>query len=97
MGLDDGIWALRLGFRPGSLDLGLEAEILALRLKFETGGWVWVSRLGFGPQGCFFGQKVKKVKKEEKFPLYESIGHRPLRGRCPKSNMKSLLDWSQQQ
>ena len=25
-------------------------------------------------------------KEEEKTPLCESIGHRPLRGRCPKRN-----------
>ena len=30
-------------------------------------------------------KKEKKEKKEEKIPhIYESIGHRPLRGRCPK-------------
>ena len=26
----------------------------------------------------------KEKEKKEKIPLYESIGHRPLRGRCPK-------------
>ena len=30
------------------------------------------------------GTKKKEKEKEEKFPLCESIGHRPLRGRCPK-------------
>ena len=29
-------------------------------------------------------EKEKEEKKEEKFALCESIGHRPLRGRCPK-------------
>ena len=29
-------------------------------------------------------KKKKEKKEEEKFLLCESIGHRPLRGRCPK-------------
>ena len=28
-------------------------------------------------------EKEKEEKEEEKIPLCESIGHRPLRGRCP--------------
>ena len=39
-------------------------------------------KLGLGPRGG--GTKEKKKEEEEKFPLCESIGHRPLRGRCPK-------------
>ena len=30
-------------------------------------------------------EKKEEKEKEEKFVLCESIGHRPLRGRCPKS------------
>ena len=49
--------------------MGLQAEI-----------WAW--RLGGG--GGTKEEKEKK-KKEEKIPhMCESIGHRPLRGRCPK-------------
>ena len=29
----------------------------------------------------------KKEKKKEKIPLCESIGHQPLRGRCPKGDL----------
>ena len=31
------------------------------------------------------GVTEKEEKEEEKIPLCESIGHRPLRGRCPKT------------
>ena len=34
------------------------------------------------------GAEEEEEKKEEKIPhMCESIGHRPLRGRCPKSNI----------
>ena len=36
------------------------------------------------------GTKEKKEEKEEKFALCESIGHRPLRGRCPKTETRRL-------
>ena len=29
-------------------------------------------------------EEEEEEKEEEKIPLCESIGHRPLRGRCPK-------------
>ena len=48
--------------------MGLEAGIWAIRLK--AGGRT--------------EKEEKKEKEEEKFPLCESIGHRPLWGRCPK-------------
>ena len=44
-------------------------------------------RLDFGLQGWLRGwteKKEEEKKKEENFLLCESIGHRPLRGRCPK-------------
>ena len=65
-----------------------------MRLEFGPWGWdldpevgIWASRLGFGPRG--FGKGFTKEKeekeKEEKIPhICESLGHRPLRGRCPK-------------
>ena len=34
------------------------------------------------------GTKKKEKKEKEKFLLCESIGHRPLRGRCPKRKKK---------
>ena len=64
---------LRLGFGPRGWDLSLEARIWALRLEF-------------GPQDLdmsFKGGGRTEEEKEEKFALFESIGHRPLRGRCP--------------
>ena len=63
-----GIWASRLGFGPRGWDIGLQAEI-------------WARRLGEGGTK----EEEKKKKEEEKIPhMCESIGHRPLRGRCPK-------------
>ena len=36
------------------------------------------------------GWTEKKEEEKEKFPLCESIGHRPLRGRCPKGMIMGL-------
>ena len=73
LGLWVGIWALRVGFGPQDWDLGLEAGIWASRLRYRPGGW------GKG------GTKKEKKEEKEKIPhVCESIGHRPLRGRCPK-------------
>ena len=48
-------------------DLDLETRIWALRLGFEGGT-----------------EEEKEEKEKEKIPhMCESIGHRPLRGRCP--------------
>ena len=58
--------------------MGLEAEI-----------WAW--RLG-GGGGT---EEEEKEKKEEKIPqMCESIGHRSLRGRCPK-RVKVTDGWSE--
>ena len=35
-------------------------------------------------------EKEEKKKKEENFLLCESIGHRPLRGRCPKTGVEAV-------
>ena len=69
MGFKTGIWASRLEFWPRGWDKGLQAEI-----------WAWT--LGEG------GTKEKEEEEKEKGKtphMCESIGHRPLRGRCPKS------------
>ena len=51
--------------------MGLEAGIWASRLGFEGGGME--------------EEEEKEKKEKEKIPhMCESIGHRPLRGRCPK-------------
>ena len=51
-------------------------------MSVETG--IWASGLGFEGGGTE-KEKKKKEKEEEKIPhMCESIGHRPLRGRCPK-------------
>ena len=72
MGLEDGVWASRLGFGPQDRDLGL-----------KTG--IWASRLEFGPQGWDLRGGTLKKEEKEKFPhMCESIGHRPLWGPCPK-------------
>ena len=34
-------------------------------------------------------EEKEKEKEKEKIPLCDSIGHRPLRGRCPKT----MLDY----
>ena len=48
---------------------------------------IWALRLGSESEG-----RGMKEKKEEKIPhMCESIGHRPLRGRCPKS-VKGLIE-----
>ena len=71
LGLGVGIWALRVGFGPQDWDLGL-----------ETG--IWASRLRYGPEGWGEGGVEEEEEKKEKTPhMCESIGHRPLRGRCP--------------
>ena len=76
MGLEARIWALRLGFGPQDWDLGLNTGIWASRLEFGPRGWDL--RRGTGEEG-------EEEEKKEKIPhVCESIGHRPLRGRCPK-------------
>ena len=50
--------------------MGLEAGIWGIKLK--AGG------------GTEKEEKKEEKKEEEKFPLCESIGQRPLWGRCPK-------------
>ena len=71
---------------PLGWDLGLEARIWALRLGFGPRDWdlgletgIWASRLGFEGGGT-----EEEEEEKEKIPhMCESIGHRPLRGRCP--------------
>ena len=85
MGLGVGIWVLRLGFGPQDWDLGLEARIWALRLRYGPRGW-----------GRGGGAEKEKEKEVEKIPhMCESIGHRPLRDRCPiKAGEESQMKYS---
>ena len=41
-------------------------------------------------------EKKKEKERKEKFPLCESVGHRPLRGRCPKAEaeMQQRQSWA---
>ena len=73
--------------------MGLEARIWASRLEFrpqdldfclETG--IWAARLEFEGGGT-----EEKMEKEKIPHMCESIGHRPLQGRCPKGRKRSFL------
>ena len=56
--------------------MGLEARICASRLEYELqGGWT----------------EKEEEEEKEKFLLCESIGHRPLWGRCPKTIIIAVL------
>ena len=71
MGLKTGIWASRLEFGLQDWNLGVETGIWASGLGFEGGG-----------------TEKKEKKEKEKIPrMCESIGHRPLQGRCPKGGI----------
>ena len=69
------------------MDMELEARIWASRLGLRSQDWdlglktgIWASRLGLEGGGT-----KEEEREEEKIPhMLESIGHRPLRGRCPK-------------
>ena len=82
----------RPGFGPQSWDLGLKAGNWASRLEFGPQDWdfgletgIWASRLGF--EGGT--KKMEEKEEKEKIPhMCESIGHRPLWGRCPKRTKK---------
>jgi len=68
---------IELGFWPPGWDLGLQVGIWATRQELG---------LGFKSKGGRTEKKEEK-EKEEKIPhICESIGHRPLRCRCPKAN-----------
>ena len=69
---------------------------------------IWASRLGIGPQGWDMGfeaeiwawrlggteEEEEEKGEEEKILLCESIGHRPLRGRCPAPPSTSSTTYS---
>ena len=92
MGLQARIGATWLGFDLRGWNLGLEARFWPSRLEFEYGGWVlsfegWnlsfearfgALRLNLRLEGVD-GEEGGKIS-----PMCESIGHQPLRGRCPK-------------
>ena len=63
----------------------------ALRLGYETKGQSWRLKFWLRCQGGTEKKKEKKEKEKEKVShMCESIGHRPLRGRCPKSMSVSI-------
>ena len=72
--------------------MGLETRIGASRLGFEPQGWdrspkagIWVLKPG---RGLTEEEEKKKEEEKEKIShMCESIGHRPLRGRCPKGKI----------
>ena len=83
MGFKTGISAARLEFGLQDWNLGLETGIWAFGLEFEGGG----------TEKKETEKKEKEKKEEEKIPhMCESIGHRPLRRRCPAppSNSTSI-------
>ena len=52
-------------------------------MGLKTG--IWASRLGFEEGETEKEEEEEDKKEEEKIPhMCERIGHRPLRGRCPK-------------
>ena len=53
--------------------MGLKIGVSASRLEYEL------------QRGWMEKEEKKKKEEEENFLLCESIGHRPLRGRCPKT------------
>ena len=57
-------------------------------------------RLRYGPGGWGAGTKKEEKEEEkeekEKIPLCESIGHRPLRGRCPAPTLNYNHDLPKQ-
>ena len=73
-------WGFRLWFEPWGCNLSLEAAIWASRLGLSL---EWGGRMEKKEKEK--EEKEEEKKKKEEFLLCESIGHRPLRGRCPKS------------
>ena len=64
--------------------MGLADRIWATRLGFGSRDWDLGLETGGGTDGRT-EEKGKEEKEEEKIPhMCESIGHWPLRGRCPK-------------
>ena len=105
LGLKTGIWASKLGFEPQGWDLSLKPRIWALRLGFEPWGWdlcleagIGASRLGLEPWGWdlsleagIWALRGDGGEGEGKNPpMWESIGHWPLRGRCQKRGTRSF-------
>ena len=91
---------MRQGFGPQGWDLGFQARIWSLSLGFVPQGWylglktgICASRLEFGLRDWDLRRGMKE--KEEKIPhICESIGHQPLRGRCPATPSTSSTTYS---
>ena len=62
-------------------------------MGLQTG--IWASRLGFEGGGTEKEEEEEEEEeKKEKIPhMCESIGHRPLRGRCPASPSTSTATY----
>ena len=74
-----------MGSGPLGWDLDLEAEILPQDWDLGLQARIWASRLGFEGGGMEEEEEEEEEKKEKIPHMCESIGHRPLRGRCPAS------------
>ena len=91
------IWQILAGFGRIWQDLGFRAGIWASRLGFGPRGWIlglkagiWTSRLGFRPKDWDLGLKarilaLRRRRGRRNLCICKSIGQRPQRGRCPKS------------
>ena len=82
------------GQRPRRGRWPMLSKFLGFRLGFGPQGWdlgikagIWTWRLG--------GTEKEKMEKKEKIShMYESIGHRPLQGRCPNGGPTNRpTDW----
>ena len=68
--------------------MNLEARIRALRLAFRPQGWDLSLKARISPlKGVDGGEEEEGEGEGEIFPMCESIGHRPLWGRCPKTTL----------
>ena len=73
------------------LKWSIKARIGTLRLGLGPRGWVWSLEAGGGTE---MEEKKEEKKEEEKIShMCESIGYRPLRGRCPKKGKLYLVHY----
>ena len=78
-----------MGFGPQDWDLGLQAGIWASRLRYRPGGWGGAEKKKEKKEKQKKKKEKEKEEKKEKIPhMCESIGHRPLQGRCPKTTKR---------
>ena len=61
-------------------------------MSVEAG--IWASRLGLSlERGGMYGEGGEEGEEGEISPMCESIGHRPLQGRCPKTSSSLIISW----